>query len=291
MQLKKSIRKFTYTLGTILLAGFMAGCSSEKENSKTIRIAYPNWAEGIAMTQLVDHVLEDMGYDVELTMADPGLVYASMAEGSEDFLLDAWLPVTHESYMKQYGDNLEVIGTTFEGAKIGLVVPTYVDINSIDELNDNADKFDGQIIGIGQGAGIMKKTNVALKDYSLSNFELIPSSGPAMTTALGEAIRKNEPIVITGWQPHWMFARFDLKFLEDPKGVYGASEKIQKIARKGFSKDQPEVALFLKNMKLTGQQLGSLMDVLRTPKTEAEKSAAVDKWIQDHQTLVNSWKK
>lgn len=243
------------------------------------------------MTQLVDHVLEDMGYDVELTMADPGLVYASMAEGSEDFLLDAWLPVTHESYMKQYGDNLEVIGTTFEGAKIGLVVPTYVDINSIDELNDNADKFDGQIIGIGQGAGIMKKTNVALKDYSLSNFELIPSSGPAMTTALGEAIRKNEPIVITGWQPHWMFARFDLKFLEDPKGVYGASEKIQKIARKGFSKDQPEVALFLKNMKLTGQQLGSLMDVLRTPKTEAEKSAAVDKWIQDHQTLVNSWKK
>lgn len=49
--------------------------------------------------------------------------------------MDVWMPVTMEDYMKQYGDKLEVIGDIYDGARIGLVVPDYVTINSIEELN------------------------------------------------------------------------------------------------------------------------------------------------------------
>jgi ABC-type proline/glycine betaine transport system substrate-binding protein len=51
-------------------------------------------------------------------------------------IFTAWLPVTHGEYMKQVGDKVEDLGPNYEGARIGLVVPAYVDINSIEELNN-----------------------------------------------------------------------------------------------------------------------------------------------------------
>jgi len=101
----------------------------------TLEVAYPNWAEGVAMTHLVAVVLEDeFGMSANLKAADPGLIYASIAEGDQDFMVDAWLPVTHASYMEQYGDQLVDLGPNFVGAKIGLVVPSYMDIDSIADL-------------------------------------------------------------------------------------------------------------------------------------------------------------
>jgi len=69
-------------------------------------------------------------------MADAGPIFSGVSDGSIDFFLDAWLPVTHESYEETYGEDYEDLGFNFEGARIGLVVPTYVDIDSIAELND-----------------------------------------------------------------------------------------------------------------------------------------------------------
>jgi glycine betaine/proline transport system substrate-binding protein len=55
-----------------------------------------------------------------------------------DVFLDAWLP-SHKDYWADYGENLVVIGEAFSDATTGL--PTYVTINSIEELNANKDKF------------------------------------------------------------------------------------------------------------------------------------------------------
>ena len=62
-----------------------------------------------------------------------------------------------------------------------------------------------------------------------------------MTAALKRAYDAEEPIIITGWTPHWKFAKFDLKYLEDPKGSYGGEEEIHTIARLGLAEDFPEL--------------------------------------------------
>jgi glycine betaine/proline transport system substrate-binding protein len=51
------------------------------------------------------------------------------------------MPGFHKDYWADYGENLVVIGEAFSDATTGLVVPTYVTINSIEELNANKDKF------------------------------------------------------------------------------------------------------------------------------------------------------
>src|SRR5699024_11903733 len=84
-----------------------------------------------------------------------------------DVFMDTWMPATHKEYMNKYGDDLDVIGENFDDARIGLVVPEYVSINSIEELNEHADQFNDEIIGIDAGAGIMRATEEAIPKYDL----------------------------------------------------------------------------------------------------------------------------
>ena len=167
----------------MIVAMFIAGIlltfvsCGDNGKSKKISIAYANWSEGIAMTNLAKAIFEDQGYDVKLLNADLAPIFTSIFRKKADVFMDVWMPVTMEDYMKQYGDKLEVIGDIYDGARIGLVVPDYVTINSIEELNAEKERFSGQIVGIDAGAGIMKATDQAIKDYGL-DYKLMTSSGP-----------------------------------------------------------------------------------------------------------------
>lgn len=271
---------------TMSLVGCGAG-SNASSGKDTVKLAYVNWSEGIAITNLAAVILEDkMGYDVELTMADAAPVFTSIASGNTDAFLDVWLPVTHKSYIEKYGDDIVDLGIVFDNALLGLVVPSYVEINSIDELNDNKELLGGQIVGIDAGAGLMEAAEKAIEEYNL-DYELLTGSGPTMTAALGKAINSNEPIVVTGWAPHWKFARWDLKVLEDPKGIFGEVETLHKFSRKGLEEDMPEVTTFLKNFKLSDAELGELMGAIED--SDKEPLEAARTWMNENEELINGW--
>jgi glycine betaine/proline transport system substrate-binding protein len=261
--------------------------SNGPAKGKTVRLVYVNWAEGIAMTNLAKVALEDeMGYRVKIIMADPAPLFTSLANGDNDAFLDAWLPVTHGDYMDEYGDRVRDLGHNYEGARIGLVTPQYLDIDSIADLPENADLLDRQIVGIDAGAGIMRRTEKAISQYGL-DYKLLSSSGPAMAISLKSAIAQREPIVVTGWKPHWMFARWKLKFLKDPKGVYGQSENLHTITRLDLPQDMPELTTFLKKFKLDDKTLGGLMAAINDfagPPEEASR-----RWMKENMELVRSW--
>lgn len=238
------------------------------------------------MTNLAKVIFEDQGYEVKLLNADLAPIFASLSRKKADVFMDVWMPVTMADYMQEYGDKLEVIGNIYDNARIGLVVPEYVTINSIEELNAEKDRFSGEIVGIDAGAGIMKATDQALKDYQL-DYKLLTSSGPAMTASLKKAIDKNEWIVVTGWTPHWMFDRFKLKILQDPKTIYGAVETIHTVAWKGFSEQDPFAAQLLKNMHLTDEHISSLMTAIEDAQTSETEAAR--QWMNEHKELVDSW--
>lgn len=143
-----------------------------------------------------------------------------------------------------------------------------------------------QIIGIDPGAGIMKATDEALKQYDLSDWKLIEGSGAAMTAMLDKAIKKEEPIIITGWTPHWMFSKYDLKFLDDPKKVYGDAEEIHTIARNGLKEDQPVAYEFLDRFEWSSDEMGEIMSAIQDGKSP---EAAAEEWAESHSDRVNTW--
>lgn len=182
---------------TIISSTLMTSCVI---NPNKISIAYPNWAEGIAVTHLAREILVEQGFQVELLNADIAPIFTSLARGKTDVFLDSWLPVTHKPYFEKYQGKFEILGQVFDSARIGLVVPAYVPINSIEELPEFTERFNGEIVGIDAGTGIMKCTETAIPTYGL-DYKLMISSGPAMTALLDKAIKKKEWIVVTGWTP------------------------------------------------------------------------------------------
>ncbi len=270
----------------------VVGCNSKKENAKEekkITIAsVDGWAEGEAMTAVTKAILEENGYQVDVKKAAVDLIFASLANGDTDVFMDTWLPVTHGSKVAKFSGKIESLGVNYKNAKIGLVVPEYVEINSIDELNSSKDKFENKIIGIEKGAGITAKTDIAVKEYNLQ-LDYLNSSSIAMLTELKKAITEERWVVITGWAPHWKFGRFKLKFLEDPKGIYGASELIETYARKGFKEEDPFAGKYFANFSLTDEEMSDLL--AKMEESSNKKEEAAKKWVADNKSLVESWLK
>lgn len=267
----------------------MVGCGKQQSETgvkPTVKIGYINWQEDIAVTYLWQEILKEKGYQVELLNVDVAPLFVGLNKGDLDIFLDSWLPITQQAYWEKYKDKLDDYGNWYQGeAKIGLVVPKYISINSIDQLNDQKNNFNGRIIGIDPGAGIMKTTDKAIQDYNL-NYEIAQGSEAAMLATLDKAYKENKWVVITGWSPHWMFSKYELKYLSDPKKTFGVAEGLHILANKEFSQKQPAIGAMLKKFKLNDQQLGDLESLINQGLLPQD---AAKKWIQDNKSLVNSW--
>ena len=274
-------------MGTVFVG---TGCEPDEpeEAAQEVDLVYVEWACAIATTNLLAEVLEsEMGYEVNMTSAEAGMAYSDLAAGGTDAFAAAWLPVTHESYYNEYEGEFNNLGPVYEGARIGLVVPEYIDIDNIEEMDEIGDDLGWQITGIDPGAGIMQATEEALEVYdSLEDYDLLDSSDVGMTAELDASVDNEEPIVVTGWTPHWKFAEYDLKFLDDPENVYGDAETINALTRLGLDEDLPEVYEFLENFHVTDDELGEVMAMIED--TGDERGSAAE-WVEENQDVVEGW--
>lgn len=147
-------------------------------------------------------------------------------------------------------------------------------------------QVDYKIVGIDPGAGLMKATEKAIQEYELKDWELVEGSSAAMTAALTQAYKDQKPIIVTGWTPHWMFSKFDMKYLEDPKGVYGEDEQIHTIVRKGLKEEQPSAYAFLDKFRWSPADMEKVMLAITDGQKPEEAAAA---WVKENEALVNEW--
>ncbi|MDN4600470.1 glycine betaine ABC transporter substrate-binding protein [Paenibacillus sp. F6_3S_P_1C] len=266
------------------------------------KLGYVAWDSEIASTNLLKYVMESkLGYKVNALQVEAGPMWTGVATGDVDASPAAWLPLTHADYWERYKDQVDDLGANMTGVRTGLVVPAYMtDVNSIADLETGAasstpsananvgNEVDHQIIGIDPGAGIMKSTASAIEKYGLSDWKLVEGSGAAMTATLDKAVKNKEPIIVTGWTPHWMFNAYDLKYLDDPEGVYGEAEQIHTIARKGLKEDKPVAYEFLDRFSWTPEDMGEIMVAIQDG-DDPQKAAAA--FAEKHSDKVAEWTK
>lgn len=254
-----------------------------QNNDNTISLASVQWDSEIASSNVLKIVLEDLGYTVKISELDPAVVFSSVASGTADATIAPWLPSSHGFLYEQYGDQMVNLGPNLEGAQNGVTVPAYMDVDSIADLTDEANKT---ITGIEPGAGITAMAQQLLNDYeNLSDWTLTTSSTGAMLVELDKAIANKEEFITTGWKPHWMFEEYDLKFLEDPKLTMGEIESVFSFAREGLEEDMPEVYRVIDNFNWTVEDMQSVMLELQ----DVGPVVAAQNWIDKNPEKVASW--
>lgn len=155
-----------------------------------------------------------------------------------------------------------------------------------DGSTNYSEAVDYTIVGIEPGAGITQQTKTTLDEYdNLDGWELHESSTAGMMAELDKAYKNEEPIIITGWSPHYKFSQYKLKYLDDPKGTFGGEEYIHTIVRKGLDKEMPNAYKILDQFHWDVEDMESVMlEAQEIPFDEAAKN-----WIEANQDKVNEW--
>ncbi|MCZ0927209.1 glycine betaine ABC transporter substrate-binding protein [Halomonas janggokensis] len=279
--IKKSMQ-----FSTLALAMGLAVSTAQAQDKGTVHLAYVEWSDAVASTNVVRAVLEQAGFEVDITSLSAAAMWQSVATGDADAMTTAWLPTTHADYYERLKDQVVDLGVSLDGTKLGLVVPSSSEMESIADINEYADGIDGKITGIDPGAGIMSLTEEVIEAYDL-DVNLQSGSGATMTAALQDAVNNDEDIVVTGWTPHWKFARWDLKYLEDPENVFGGAEQIHTIARIGLEEDMPEAYAILDAFEWTPEEMGEVQLMNQEEGSDPYENAK--KWVEENQDLVQEW--
>ncbi len=295
-------------LGVVLGAALaLAGATGATgaARAETVRIAYVTWSSAIATANVVKVMIEDgLGHRADLIPVSAETMWRSVAEGRADVMLSAWLPSLHAHYLERFRGSVDDLGPNLVGTRTGLVVPNvasgrqtagsgltnrrHITVESIADLKTAASRVGNRIIGIDPEAGIMAAAARAIEAYGLDGIELIAGSEDAMTAALGEAIRRRRWVVVTGWQPHWMFGQWNLRYLDDPEGVFGGAEAIHTIARRGLADDLPP-ALFaaLDRFAWTPDEMEILL--VRNQRGDAFPADTARAWIAQNPARLAAW--
>ncbi len=278
--------------------------------AKRLRLVYPEWSSEIASAHLFQAVLQErMGYRVETVPVPVEKMWQEVASGEADVLTGAWLPTTHRDYYREYREELDDAGANLTGARIGLLVPTVkpgrqtgdagrtarqlVTIRSIEELGNTAvrKRFDGRIVGIESSAGVVGRTREALDAYGLKrDYRLVETDEERMIDRVADAVNEGEWIVFTGWKPHRIFESYSLRFLEDPKNVFGGEESIHTMVRSGLEQDMPAAYTVLSRISYEPEDLERLMRWIHDNGRDEAYEQAV-RWIRMHPGMVDAWVK
>jgi len=252
---------------------------------KTITMGTLTWEDLTPITGITKKVLEDSGYSVKvIEFSEWGIAYAALTKGDIQ-VLASQTDYAANDYWNKNKNRLEKLSPVSYGLYQAIAVPKYVDIDSIEQLNDNAEKFGNKIIGIEPGSGLMNDASKAVKDYGIK-LQLLEGSTAAMTAALKSAVDRKEWVAVTVWEPSWMAQKFDLKFLKDPKGVFPPPQGYYWIGHKDFSKEYPRAREVMASVYVPISDITAINGEVKDGKTMEQ---AIQGWTDGHAELLKRW--
>jgi glycine betaine/proline transport system substrate-binding protein len=277
----------------------VAGCGSgggSGSASKSLTLGSIGWTENIAVSNLTKVALGDeMGYDVTLKgPLDLGPMFQGLASGDLDAFQDVWLP-NHEQYLSkpQIKPRVEVLDPWYQGTtKYGITVLSYM--KGITSIADLPDAGTDEITGIDPGAAFMPVIeDTVIPEYNLNEagIHLVTSSEAGMLAEVQKKNAAKEPIVFTGWSPHWMNLKYDIVYLDDPKNAQGAFDNPSKITcavNKDLESNDPAAYAYLKNISLTEDQINEIEDEMSKAGTGNEEQG-VKNWYDQNKDVVQPW--
>lgn len=284
------------TLAGASLLG-LAGCGSGGSGSsgggsKTLNLGSIGWTENIAVANLTKVIFEgEMGYS-SVKVEGPlelGLLFQGVAENDLQAFQDVWMP-NHKVFINkpQLKNDLELLDPWYEGqTRYGLTAPTYMGVDSIADLHDVGTN---EIIGIEPSATFMPQIkNHVIPEYNL-DMKLVTSSTAGMLSTLDKAYSNKDPIIFTGWSPHWMNLKYDFVYLKDPKNAQASWDdpaRVTAVVNADLKEDDPAAYAFMKALSLDEGQVNQMGLEMKNAGTGKELQG-IRNWYESNKDAVKS---
>ncbi len=236
----------------------ISSISEEMHKFKYVKVAHREYDDSIIQFEVFKELVRRrLGCSAEGIQVPAVELFKSVADGSVDGTFSPWLPISGETFLKKYGDSLENMGPNMHGCRYGIIVPKYVTIDDIKDMGKHFREFEGKIYSIERKTFIGALAVETVKKYELDGFDISFGNEDSMLKALDKCYKNRQWIAITGWQPHWKFGAYELKFLNDPKEILGKEEYTGTLVRKGLDSENPELYSLFKEFTLDVAALNS----------------------------------
>ena len=281
-------RKLLALILALLVVGTLtAGCASSEQPTE-LTLANIGWDENVAISNLTKVLLEDeLGYErVEIRKAELRPTFQAVATGDLDAFQDVWLP-NQKALLGEVAEDVEQLEPWYlDTTEQGMAVPAYMDVTSIDQLNEsNVDL----ILGIEPSAVAQQVlADEVIPQYALKQ-KLVEAPTEGMLAEVEILYTNKEDFAFIAWSPHWMNQRYDFRYLEDPKDAQGGTNdpaEISTIVKEDLREQDPVAYAFLSTMKLTEEQINDLENVINEEEDPLEGSK---RWVRDNRAVVQPW--
>ncbi|MDY0132258.1 MAG: ABC transporter substrate-binding protein [Desulforegulaceae bacterium] len=287
--------KKTWLVFFMIFSFVFAGSVYAKDE---IRFVSTSWTGITVKTELSVTILNNLGYKASNLMVSVPIAYKALETGDADVFLGYWYP-SMTNIAERYFDRGTVVNfvANMPGAKYTLAVPTYAAEGGLKDFSDIAkfkDKLDGRIYGIEEGndGNLVIQTMIDKNMFNLKGFELIPSSEAGMLSQVRSYTKTKKWVVFLGWSPHYMNEVIDMTYLTgstpDTFGPNNGTAVVYTNIRKGFDKEQPNTATFLKNLKFPIPMMNEIMDSLKKDQNLTPKQAGLA-WIKKNPEVYRPW--
>ncbi|HQY73019.1 MAG TPA: choline ABC transporter substrate-binding protein [Aestuariivirga sp.] len=284
------------TFGAGLFAMATASMAADAASCQKVRLSDVGWTDITATTALTSAILEQMGYQGDISQLAVPVTYASMKNKDIDVFLGNWMP-SMENDIKAYREDgsVETLGANLEGAKYTLAVTQGAydaGLKDFADIGKFKDKLGGKIYGIEPGNDGNRLVLEVIKDpkFGLDGFELVESSEAGMLAQVAKSSAAGEDVVFLGWAPHPMNSNFKISYLTGGDDYFGpdfGGATVYTNVRQGYLTECPNVGKFVSNLKFSmdmeNQIMGEILDKGADPK------AAGIAWIKANPDALTAW--
>lgn len=281
------------TLMACAAALFLATGSAAHAACDEVVFSDVGWTDITTTTSTTKHVLEGLGYKVNVKVLSVPVTFESLKSDDVDIFLGNWIPAQIAA-IKPFLESGEVeqLAVNLEGTKYTLAVPTYTyeaGLKNFADISKFGKELDNRIYGIEPGnegngylVNLIKENKHGLKD-----FEVVESSEQGMLAQVKRAVAKNQHVVFLGWEPHPMNANFSLKYLPGGEDFFGSEGVVYTTTRKGYFEECPNVGKLLKNLKFTLEMENKIMGKILDDGEDADD--ATKEWLKNNSDTLATW--
>jgi len=259
-----------------------------------VKFGYAPWPGVTVKTEIASQILTDLGYKTSKTQVGSAvIILQSIGAGKLDVDMASWRPSENTALdpLLKAG-KVTLVAANIKGAHIGVAVPDYVwsrGVHSLADLHKYGSKFHHRIYGIeaGNSDNTLLKKAVNNNTYDLHGWKVVPSSTSGMLTEVKAKTKSHQWIAFLAWAPHWMNIVYNIKYLKDPKRIFGKNSVVYTVANPGFLAKNPNVRKFLKQMVIPIKAQNKWIYRYGYKSVKAPKVAR--DWIKSNPKLIKKW--